>query len=162
MLIPIPFVGALIGTVVGGYIGDKGGKQINSWIEKKRFTEIISYLEKAQIQQQYWLCTAEFYRVLELKETEFGKYIPSHMEESVFATLIAFVLVCFYESKRLNAYNQEKVRKLAEKEKRAKSGREKQEVGLSAEAQFEQDVLRMNLEQDFEPEFNLTLIIEYL
>lgn len=37
MLIPIPFVGALIGSVIGGFIGEKGGKHINSWIEKKKF-----------------------------------------------------------------------------------------------------------------------------
>jgi phage tail tape-measure protein len=27
-LIPIPFVGAILGGFVGGYIGDKGGKAI--------------------------------------------------------------------------------------------------------------------------------------
>jgi phage tail tape-measure protein len=26
MLIPIPVLGALIGSIIGGYIGDKGGK----------------------------------------------------------------------------------------------------------------------------------------
>jgi phage tail tape-measure protein len=37
MLIPIPFFGALIGTVIGGYLGDKGTKKITSVIENKRF-----------------------------------------------------------------------------------------------------------------------------
>ncbi len=31
MLIPVPFLGALIGTVIGGMIGDKGCKQVNSY-----------------------------------------------------------------------------------------------------------------------------------
>jgi hypothetical protein len=34
------------------------------------------------------------------------------MEDQVFATLICFVLVCFYESKRLNKYNLEKIEKM--------------------------------------------------
>ena len=33
------------------------------------------------------------------------------MYDYVFATLIAFVLVCFYESKRLNDYNSKKIEK---------------------------------------------------
>ena len=37
MLIPIPILGALIGTVLGGYIGDKGGKHINSLMEKQKY-----------------------------------------------------------------------------------------------------------------------------
>ena len=41
ILIPIPFFGAFIGTVVGGMIGDSSAKQVNSWIENKRFKKII-------------------------------------------------------------------------------------------------------------------------
>jgi phage tail tape-measure protein len=45
MLIPIPVVGALIGSVIGGFIGEKSGKQLNSWIEKKKFMESIQCLK---------------------------------------------------------------------------------------------------------------------
>jgi len=41
MLIPIPVVGAFIGTVFGGYFGEKGAKYLNSWIEKRHFKKII-------------------------------------------------------------------------------------------------------------------------
>jgi len=34
------------------------------------------------------------------------------MQEQVFATLICFVLVCFYESKRLNKYNLDKIQSM--------------------------------------------------
>ncbi len=57
MLIPVPFVGAFIGSVIGGFLGDKGGKQINSWIEKKKFAELIKYLKNSQINEQYWECS---------------------------------------------------------------------------------------------------------
>lgn len=114
MLIPIPVVGALIGSVIGGLIGDRGGKQLNSWIEKKKFLETVKYLQAAQIDQEHWLCTPEFYKALEIREEEFRAYVPSYMQDFVFATLIAFVLVCFYESKRLNAYNLEKSKRLGE------------------------------------------------
>jgi phage tail tape-measure protein len=45
MLIPIPVVGALIGSGIGGFIGEKSGKQLNSWIEKKKFLESIQCLK---------------------------------------------------------------------------------------------------------------------
>ena len=32
LLIPVPVVGALVGTVVGGYLGEKGGKYFHSWM----------------------------------------------------------------------------------------------------------------------------------
>lgn len=41
VLIPIPVFGALIGGVIGGFIGEKGGKHINSWMTKKTFLRII-------------------------------------------------------------------------------------------------------------------------
>jgi len=41
ILIPIPILGAFIGGVIGGLIGEKGGKQINSWITKKKFLNLI-------------------------------------------------------------------------------------------------------------------------
>lgn len=36
MFIPIPILGALIGTAIGGYLGDRGTKKISSVIENKR------------------------------------------------------------------------------------------------------------------------------
>jgi hypothetical protein len=112
MLIPIPIVGALIGSIIGGYIGDKGGKQLNSWIEKQKFNETIKFLLKTQVDQQYWLCTPEFFKTLEIRKSEFVKYVPTFMQDVVFATMIGFVLACFYESKRLNEYNLQKSKKL--------------------------------------------------
>jgi len=50
--------------------------------------------------------------LLEIKEGSFKKYLPGHMQEQVFATLICFVLVCFYESKRLNKYNLDKIQSM--------------------------------------------------
>ena len=40
-MIPIPVVGALIGSVVGGYFGDKGGKKISNYLDEKRLTEKV-------------------------------------------------------------------------------------------------------------------------
>lgn len=76
---------------------------------------------------------------MEIKEEEFHNYVPSYMQDYVFATLIAFVLACFYESKRLNTYNLEKSRKLAE------TG--KQEEGyVRRQKQLYEEINRMNLE----------------
>lgn len=57
ILIPVPILGAFIGGVIGGLIGDKGGKQINSIIQKKKFVEIVTYLKETQIDLKYWLCS---------------------------------------------------------------------------------------------------------
>lgn len=155
MLIPIPVVGALIGSVLGGLIGDRGGKQINSWIEKKKFLETVKYLQQAQVDQQHWLCTPEFYKALEIREEEFQAYVPSYMQDHVFATLIGFVLACFYESERLNAYNLEKSRRLGE------AGRA-EEGYVRRQKQLYEEINRMNLEEDFETEFDIVRMVEFL
>ena len=117
-LIPVPVVGALVGTVIGGYLGEKGGKMINSWIEKRHFRHIIHYLRREQIAGCYWEDKEGFFEALELKEEEFKEYTPAYLEGTTFATLVAFVLVCFHEYKRLVDYNEENVKKIGKVEKR--------------------------------------------
>lgn len=155
MLIPIPVVGALIGSVVGGLIGEKGGRQLNSWLEKKKFLETVRYLRAAQVDQEHWLCTPDFYKALEVREEEFLAYAPSYMEDFVFATLVAFVLVCFHESRRLNAYNLERSRRLGE------GGREA-EGYVRRQKQLYEEISRMNLEEDFETEFDVLRTVQFL
>lgn len=45
VLIPIPFLGAFIGGVVGGYFAEKGTRSLNSALENKNTIKIISYLK---------------------------------------------------------------------------------------------------------------------
>ena len=78
-LIPVPVVGALVGTVIGGYLGEKGGKMINSWIEKRHFRHIIHYLRREQIAGCYWEDKEGFFEALELKEEEFKEYTPAYL-----------------------------------------------------------------------------------
>jgi hypothetical protein len=44
-LIPIPLLGAFVGGVVGGFCGTKGMRKINSFVERREFTGMISYLK---------------------------------------------------------------------------------------------------------------------
>ena len=57
--------------MIGGYLGDKGGKMINSWIEKRHVKKIITYLHKEQVDSCCWHDTPEFFEMLEIKEEEF-------------------------------------------------------------------------------------------
>ena len=43
-LIPIPFLGALVGTVVGGMLGERGCRQVTSMIEQDRFIVVVDFL----------------------------------------------------------------------------------------------------------------------
>ena len=48
-MLPIPILGAFVGGLVGGFLGDKGYKQINSIIHNKSFLNIVHYLKETII-----------------------------------------------------------------------------------------------------------------
>jgi hypothetical protein len=43
-MIPIPFVGALIGGVIGGYFGEKGSRTFTSILTNYELMKLINYL----------------------------------------------------------------------------------------------------------------------
>jgi hypothetical protein len=53
-VIPIPILGAFIGGMVGGFIGELGAKVITSKLESHRFKEIIKNLELCIQPGGYW------------------------------------------------------------------------------------------------------------
>ena len=53
-LIPIPVVGALLGTVVGGMIGDRGWREVRSIIQQKKLRKVIDYLKRSMIDGCRW------------------------------------------------------------------------------------------------------------
>lgn len=56
-IIPVPFLGAFIGGVVGGFFGTKGVRKINKFMYKSNFRDIILYLKAKIIINRYWKCT---------------------------------------------------------------------------------------------------------
>lgn len=53
-LIPVPVVGALVGTVVGGLLGERGCREVTSMISSVKFENMIDYLERTIIQHNHW------------------------------------------------------------------------------------------------------------
>jgi hypothetical protein len=62
LLIPVPVLGALIGTAIGGFLGERGSRKLIDSFEKKTFFELIQYLKKVQVEGRYWLVTKETLR----------------------------------------------------------------------------------------------------
>lgn len=54
MLIPIPFFGAFVGGVIGGYFGEKGSRQITNIMNNQSFMKIIAYLQSTIIDHSHW------------------------------------------------------------------------------------------------------------
>ena len=59
MLIPVPFVGSFVGGVIGGYLGERGSREINSILDKRKFTKLIDYLRSHMTKNTYWTFTNE-------------------------------------------------------------------------------------------------------
>lgn len=56
-LIPIPFLGAFIGGVIGGFLGTTGSNQITKLMNKESFNHLIKFLLKNIIEETHWKFT---------------------------------------------------------------------------------------------------------
>lgn len=57
-IIPVPFFGAFVGGVVGGFFGTKGMRKINEFLTKSDFRDIIIYMKHKLIADRYWECSS--------------------------------------------------------------------------------------------------------
>lgn len=56
-LIPVPFLGAFIGGVFGGFFGIKGVRKLTGTLAQFNFRDTISYLKAKQLNKSNWKCT---------------------------------------------------------------------------------------------------------
>jgi hypothetical protein len=161
-LIPIPVVGALVGTVVGGLLGERGCREVTSMINSVHFERVVDYLGKNIREGCYWEARDEFYEMIDVKKKNFEKYIPAYMEKNVFITIVGFVLVCFHESSRLAKHNQERSRQHQEEEELAKKGKRLSASEYQKEKEFEDQVQKLSEFDGFKTEFDINHIISFL
>lgn len=45
VVIPVPILGAFVGGVIGGYVGEKGSRELTAILNDKSFVKLISYLQ---------------------------------------------------------------------------------------------------------------------
>lgn len=44
LLLPVPFLGAFVGGMMGGFLGSKGSANVSEFLHKKNFNEVIGHL----------------------------------------------------------------------------------------------------------------------
>lgn len=57
LIIPVPFLGAFVGGVAGGYFGTKGVYRMNEFLDESNFRDTILYIKKKLVGGKYWKCT---------------------------------------------------------------------------------------------------------
>lgn len=112
-MIPIPFVGAFVGGVVGGFFGEKGSQKIVSILDKKQFISLIKYLKESQVNREHWEFKEKTLDKLGVNSKFFDKSNPRKKKnDEVWLTAICLSLVCFYESRRFMKFNKKKFEQL--------------------------------------------------
>lgn len=112
--IPIPIVGAFVGGVCGGYFGTKSIRKINNFLSKTYFRDIIMYLKKTILTDSHWLCTNNLIQKIGINEEHLNTLTNSQSEKDTFITAICFFIVSFYESKRHDEFNEERMSEINE------------------------------------------------
>jgi hypothetical protein len=100
IMIPIPFLGAFVGGVIGGYFGEKGNRFITSILSNNQLISLISYLKRTLIENDHWKYTGELLGKLGVSKKYFENSISIKVEKhDAYITTLCFCVVTYYESR---------------------------------------------------------------
>ena len=139
ILIPVPLVGAMIGGLVGGAVGSIFGKAIENITthEPILFTDLVKQLENARSDMGFWTFDGLGGPVKDVMARWFTLSQVKHLEDDLWLSVIAFVVISFYIQLR--------EKQIKDKEEYATLLPEKDQVEL-AERKSEVDHLNLFME----------------